>query len=93
MASLISLNMFRHLMPAELNSHNIQDKKSTCNHVHIFCDKPSTTCRRRQIELCILPIGEDIRIYYRKLEISNKNFKGFRNVRKSIETNGDISVP
>ena len=28
----------------------------------------------------------------RILEISIKNFKGFRNVRKSIETSDDISV-
>ena len=28
----------------------------------------------------------------RILKISIKNFKGFRNVRKSIETSGDISV-
>ena len=31
-------------------------------------------------------------MYTRILKISIKNFKGFRNVRKSIETSDDISV-
>ena len=31
-------------------------------------------------------------IYYGKVKVSIKHFKGFRNVRKSTETSGDISV-
>ena len=36
--------------------------------------------------------GQMMSIYTRILKISIKNFKGFRNVRKSIETSDDISV-
>ena len=37
-------------------------------------------------------ITKEIVAYTRILKISIKNFKGFRNVRKSIETSDDISV-
>ena len=63
-----------------------------------FCHSGARSCltrQRRSGSNCIIEVSRvdwDGYIYTRILKISIKNFKVFRNVRRSIETSGDISV-